>query len=549
MFCGQCGKPVDDDAKFCGNCGAPVTPLTPPAAAPGTPTFTPPTFTPPPPPEATFIPPHPPAAAASTTPPKSATLPPSAPPPSPPPPRVPTSRAGEPFGGALPDALPLTGARISGLIERVKNILLTPKTEWPVIAAEPKTAGEIYLGYVAPLVAIGIIASFLGSTLIGVSVPFIGTLRTPIVSALVTAILTFAFTFLNVFLVSLIIDFLAPTFGGQKNSLNALKVAAYSFTPGWVAGVLGVIPMLGLIAALIALYGLYLLYLGLPVLMRSPPDKAIGYTIVVVLCAIVLNLVIGAVTTLVGGALGFGAAGMAAKSMSRNSSDTDAAANILSNMLGAKTDADKARMKEAVSTMENLGKQAQAAEKAAKASGADPAAAAANSVDVAAALSAASTMMAGGKDVTPVDFRALKDLLPDALPGGLQRTESSGQSGEAAGIKGSSASARYTDGANAYITLEVTDIGALAGIAGLAAKLDPNMEKETESSYERTRRVDGQLVHEKYNRRTKSGEIDVMMNNRFTVTARGDGIEPDQLATALKSIDTRKLAQLAVAAK
>jgi hypothetical protein len=194
--------------------------------------------------------------------------------------------------------------------------------------------------------------------------------------------------------------------------------------------------MLGLIAALIALYGLYLLYLGLPVLMRSPPDKAIGYTIVVVLCAIVLNLIIGAVTTLVGGALGFGAAGMAAKSMSRNSSDTDAAANILSNMLGAKTDADKARMKEAVSTMENLGKQAQAAEKAAKASGADPAAAAANSVDVAAALSAASTMMAGGKDVTPVDFRALKDLLPDALPGGLQRTESSGQSGEAAGIKG-----------------------------------------------------------------------------------------------------------------
>ena len=575
MFCGQCGTKVDDDAKFCGNCGTALTPLTPPPAAP---TFTPPTFTPPPPPQATFTPPPSPEAtlvppsaprpAAATpgspTPPLSASLPPSAPPPSPPPPRVPTSRAGEPFGGtppgaspspppsgppgALSDALPLTGARVSGLIERAKNIVLTPKTEWPVIAVEPKTPAEIYLGYVAPLVAIGVIASFLGSTLIGVSVPFLGTLRTGIAAALVTAILTFAFTFLNVFLVALIIDLLAPTFGGQKGSLNALKVTAYAFTPGWVAGVLNIIPMLGILAALVGLYGLYLLYLGLPVLMRTTEDKAIGYTIVVVLCAIVLNLLIGGATALVGGVMGFGAASIASKSMSRGD-ETDAAAGLLSGLFGGKTDADKQRMKEAITTMEKIGKQAEQVEKEAKATGKDPAAAVAGSVDLAAALNAASTVLAGGKDVTPVDFNALQNLLPESLPGGLRRTEYSGQSSEVGGFKGSSATARYTDGSNAYITLEIADIGAIAGLAGMAAKFDPNMEKQTESGYERTRRVDGQLVHEKWNRRTKTGEVDVLVGNRFTITARGDGVEPDQLATALKTVDPGKLTQLAAAAK
>ena len=35
------------------------------------------------------------------------------------------------------------------IIERVKNICLKPKVEWPIIAAEPTTAGGLIAGYVA----------------------------------------------------------------------------------------------------------------------------------------------------------------------------------------------------------------------------------------------------------------------------------------------------------------------------------------------------------------------------------------------------------------
>jgi hypothetical protein len=89
----------------------------------------------------------------------------------------------------------------------------------------------------------------------------------------------------------MIVDALAPTFGGQKNTIQALKVCAYASTAGWLAGVFGLIPMLGILG-LLGLYSLYLIYLGLPVLMKVPQDKALGYTIAVIVCAIVLFWVV-----------------------------------------------------------------------------------------------------------------------------------------------------------------------------------------------------------------------------------------------------------------
>jgi hypothetical protein len=203
-----------------------------------------------------------------------------------------------------PGRVPATGqAPLARLVERVKAILLTPKTEWPRIAAEPATAQDIYLRYVAPLAAIGVVASFLGQVLVGIPVPMLGTVRVGVGAGIAAAIVHFLLTFASVFIVAMIVDALAPTFGGQKNPLAALKVTAYSFTAAWVAAILTILPALGLIAALIGLYGLYLLYLGLPVLMRAPADRALGYTVVVVLCAIVVNIIIVAITGLVTGGL------------------------------------------------------------------------------------------------------------------------------------------------------------------------------------------------------------------------------------------------------
>jgi uncharacterized membrane protein len=191
------------------------------------------------------------------------------------------------------------------IVDRIKNIILTPKTEWPVIAGESPTTQDLMAGYVAPLVGLSAVCGFIGSSLVGASMPVLGTMRVPIIAGLVTAIVSFVMGFVMVFVLSLIIDALAPKFGGQKNPAQAMKVAVYSFTPGWLGGILGIIPALGLLGGLLALYGFYLLYLGLPRLMGNPEEKSVGYTVVVVVCAIVIgflmSFVVAGVSMVTGG--------------------------------------------------------------------------------------------------------------------------------------------------------------------------------------------------------------------------------------------------------
>jgi hypothetical protein len=179
------------------------------------------------------------------------------------------------------------------LTDRAKNIIVSPKAEWPVIEAEPTSVKDIYSSYVIPLAAIPAAAGFLGTAIIGIGVPGIGMFRVPFFSGLAIAVLQFALALALVYVVGLVIDSLAPTFGGRKNPLSAFKVAAYSYTPAWLAGVFALIPSVRFLTVL-GLYGLYLLYLGLPRLMHCPEDRALGYAAVVVVVAIVLGLVIGA---------------------------------------------------------------------------------------------------------------------------------------------------------------------------------------------------------------------------------------------------------------
>ena len=181
------------------------------------------------------------------------------------------------------------------LMERAKNIVLQPKTEWPVIDAEQTTTGALYTGYIIPLAAIGPIAQIIGWSVFGMSLPFVGTFRIPIGYAVRTAAITYVASLIGTFVLALIIDALAPTFGGQKSQMQALKVAAYSSTAAWLAGIFGIIPALAILG-LVGLYSLYLLFLGLPVLMKAPEDKAVGYTVVVIICAIVLWIIIAYIT-------------------------------------------------------------------------------------------------------------------------------------------------------------------------------------------------------------------------------------------------------------
>src|SRR4029453_14248881 len=182
------------------------------------------------------------------------------------------------------------------ILERVKKICLTPQTEWSVISGETTPTAGLITGYVLPLAAVSAVAGLIGGSLIGHTVPFLGTYRVPLTTGLGIAVFGVCSAVLGVLVISFIINALAPSFGAQKNSAQALKVAVYSFTPAWVAGVLQIVPVLGVLAILGALYGLYLLFLGLPRLMRCPEDKAVGYVAVVVVCAIVTSMVLTAVT-------------------------------------------------------------------------------------------------------------------------------------------------------------------------------------------------------------------------------------------------------------
>jgi hypothetical protein len=186
---------------------------------------------------------------------------------------------------------------LNKLITRARALLLSPRTEWPVIATESTAPRDLYLGYVVWLAALPAVAGFLKSAVFGYGLPFMGTtFRVPIGVALSSAVVGYLLSLISVFLLALIADTLAPTFGGTRDRQQALKLAAYSCTAGWVGGACVIIPGIGWLLALAGgIYSIYLLYLGLPVLMKCAADRAVGYTAVIVIAAIVIYWIIGLV--------------------------------------------------------------------------------------------------------------------------------------------------------------------------------------------------------------------------------------------------------------
>ena len=177
------------------------------------------------------------------------------------------------------------------IVERAKRLCLSPEAEWAVIAGEPATLSGLITGYALPLAAISAIGSLLGTMVLGLGIGF----------ALQAAIIGLVMSMIGVVILSVIIDALAPTFGAAKSSTSAAKVAAYAPTAAWVAGIFQIIPFVGTLIALIgAFYSLYLLYLGLMHVMKSPQDKAIAYTVVVVLIAIVAGFAASFIVATIG---------------------------------------------------------------------------------------------------------------------------------------------------------------------------------------------------------------------------------------------------------
>ncbi len=183
------------------------------------------------------------------------------------------------------------------LIERAKNIILSPAKEWDVIAAEQPDTGKILTGYVLPLAGAAALAAFIGIGLIGVSV--LGIRIAGVEWGLYAAIEVLVNAFVSVFVAAFVIDALAPSFGSEKNMGRSIQLVAYSFTPIWVGGLLAILPAIAVVGTLLGLYGLYLLYLGIPKLKKTPEDRQIGYFVVSLIVIIVVYILIAYILRLV----------------------------------------------------------------------------------------------------------------------------------------------------------------------------------------------------------------------------------------------------------
>jgi hypothetical protein len=169
-------------------------------------------------------------------------------------------------------------------VARVKAILIDPAAAWRGFEKDIGDPAYLLSRYVAVLALIPALSSFVGATLIGVVAPSGTILRTDLIGGLFGAIFSYAASCAIVVLLGLIIDLLAPRFGGRRNFEDAFKLAVYSFTPLWLAGIFLLLPGLRFLL-LTGVYGIYLFWLGAPRLAKVPEQQAANFTLVIVICA------------------------------------------------------------------------------------------------------------------------------------------------------------------------------------------------------------------------------------------------------------------------
>ncbi|MFC4526036.1 YIP1 family protein [Dyella halodurans] len=382
---------------------------------------------------------------------------------------------------------------LGNLLARIKAILTTPQTEWPVIAGEPATVHGLYRNYILIVAALPVIAHFIRHSLIGYG-GWGMHLRTPVGIGLLGMVVYYLLSLAVTYLVALLVDAMAPMFGGQKDPVQALKTVAYAWTAGWVGGIAVIIPWLGWLVALASLiYGIYLLYLGLPHTMRCPADKAAGYTAVTVIITIVLIWIVSLIVAALIGTAALTGARMGSMQLGGDSRH-------------AATEASSTTAAQASKALEAVQKP----------------------VD---------------NHVQSLPTDTIKTFLPDTLAG-MKRQDLSAERNSTVGMQLTSARANYSDDHGHNVRLEVGDTGSMRGMMAAASALAPDSEQQTEHGYEKTYTSQGRLIHEAWNNDTHSGEYGVIVAQRFAVKASGNAESIDQLKQVVNGVDLGKLESL-----
>lgn len=377
-------------------------------------------------------------------------------------------------------------AQSASLVARAKALILQPNAEWPVIAAEPATPADLLRGWAVPLAAIGPVCAFIHGQLFGFGA-FGISYRPGIVAGLSTLLVSYVLGLIGVVVLALVAQNVAPRFGGVADRMSAFKLVVYGSTAAWAAGIFQLIPGLGLLGVL-GLYSLYLYYLGATPVMRVPQDKATGFTAVTILSAVLLYIVVGAVSSAFLGMFGGG--------LRSHVADSSGTVSGKIAVPGGGT------------------------------------------IDVG-ALNAAGEQMNANQNRPAAGPDKLQALLPAAI-GGYQRTAL--ESG-AAGNLGSNADGTYTGGANTF-HLRVTDMAALGSIAAMGSALGVSTSKSDANGYEKTGTVDGHMQTEEWRNDSHSGKFGVVLDNRFSVEAEGNAASIDELKAAVAAIDQGALGKL-----
>lgn len=386
---------------------------------------------------------------------------------------------------------PLASTDRAALLQRVLDILMRPRETWLQINAEDGNPGRIYLGYLVFLAAIPAVAGFIGYSLIGVGA-FGISVRVPVVQGLVSMVVGYVLSLAMVYVLAQIANMLAPRFQAQQDMGSAFKLVAYASTAGMLGGVFSILPSLAMLGLLAALYSVYLLYSGIPVLMKAPQEKAVGYTAALVVCGILAGIVVGLATSLVTpGARGLGA-GMAGMG------DTG---SVAMKVPGTGIKIDTGRLEEASRKMEE-----------AQAKG-----------DTQAAAKAATEMMGaalGGKGGEPFAPKLLRDTLPERV-GDLPRTAIEARAESAMGMQFTHVSAQYTH-EDKELEIQIQDLGAVPALRmAMAGWATTTAESENADEVERIYRQGDTTIKESYRKDGSSADVALMLPNGVMVQAYG----------------------------
>ena len=395
-------------------------------------------------------------------------------------------------------------------IDRVKAILVTPRTEWPRIEAEPATVPSIVRDWLVWLAAIPAIAAFVGFSLIGFGAMGL-TVRVPLLAGIAQAIASVVLAVAMTWLIAKVADALAPRFGGRSDFLGAFKLIAYGATASMVGGVFYALPSLSVLALLGSLYSIWLIRLGVPVTMKVPEARAWAYTAVLIACAVVATLLLSAIT--------------AALTPSPPRMGGDAR---ISTPRG-EVSVDAGKLDDFAKRMEEAARKAEQASRSG-----DPEAAAKAAGQVIGALS-------GAGQRPPIAPEALKAAFPDSLAD-LPRGRWETGSATPMGLPATRAQAEYGSGGR-RLELEVLDVGGLSGLMAVAGWAGAIGERETQDERERTFRDGARIVHESERKDGSRAEYKVVLANGVIVQASGRGVPLPELKRAAESIDWARLEQ------